>query len=163
MHNNIPPLYNYEIEEYLAKFKLPYFKGVYSSDNLPKIDNDCIIICNLSDSIQPGSHFVTICKIGGVLFFLDSLALNVGNENLIRFLESEKSKSVEFCYINSPMQSYNSDSCGIYCIFFVLLYHVAANRHSCFIKMKKFAVPEINDYICIHNINVLARCISQKI
>ena len=164
MRGNIPRLYNFEIDEFLSRFRLPYYRGVFSSDNAPNIDDDFILICNLSNSKQVGSHYITICRANKTLFVYDSLALNMGNKELLTYLEPLKRRCLEMCFIKKPIQPPDSDACGLYCIFFVLFYHlIASNCRPHTVGIKKFEHLEHNDYICIDNINILKNFMHRKI
>jgi len=80
-------LYNTDIDSLLRSLDLAHFKGVYSADNIPHFENtDFIFICNLSNEGEVGTHFVTIGKLGNMILYLDSLALNCMNIHLIRYL-----------------------------------------------------------------------------
>lgn len=156
MNLSIPPLYNTEIDSFLLNYDLPYYLGVFSSNNIPKLSKKCVLICNLSNDYQMGTHFVTICRIKNEIMVLDPLALNIANEILLNKL---KSITNTFTHLTAPIQSFESRSCGLFCIFFVLLFHkncsTSIARHGIIQFTTDPAQLNKNDIICIKNIKLL--------
>lgn len=152
------PLFNFEIDCFLSKYKLPEYLGVFSSNNIPETPNNFILICNLSNKEEKGSHFITICKINSELFILDSLALNIGNANLSEFISNLEYDKINT--IKDPIQSFQSISCGLFCVYFVLLFHVKS-KQKLKIPLYRFVKNNLilNDGICIDNINLLTKYI----
>ena len=147
-------LYNIEIDDFLSKYELPYYIGVFSSNTIPKLPAKCVFICNLSNDYQDGTHFITICKIFDKLIIFDSLALNMTNDALLKKLQSFAST---FIHLREPIQSINSQSCGLFCIFFVLLYHnscITSIKYHNIIQFEKYDLKK-NDIICAQNIKLL--------
>lgn len=152
MPYNIPALYNTEIESFLSAYSLPHFLGVFSSNNIPRnLPKTCVFICNLSNDYQIGTHFITIAKVDTQLFVLDSLALNMASDTLLKKLAHI---SNTYTHLKSPIQSGTSQACGLFCIFFVLLFHSAS--HCSLIKFNTTHL-QCNDNICIQNIKTLLR------
>ena len=157
MNVNIPPLYNIEIHEYLKLYQLPYYKGVYSSNNIPNFTKNYIFICNLSNDYEKGSHFITICNVDSHLFILDSLAMNIANSELYLNVKEKFKNCKKLITIDKPIQSMTSQGCGIYCIFFVLFFHAKIGKKLASLNLLPFdgRILENNDSICIANINTL--------
>ena len=57
------PLSNFELEDAVKKLKIPYFRGVFLLDTLPKKPNkkECGIT-NFAKSVGPGTHWVAWYK-----------------------------------------------------------------------------------------------------
>lgn len=160
MNLDIPPLFNYEIDNFLSNYSLCHYRGVFSSNNIPKLVQNFIFICNLSNTNQKGSHFIVICKNNSDLFIFDPLALNICNTDLFLFIEQCKKKCSNITKINNPIQSILSQSCGLFCIFFVFLYH-AKLKNKGRIPLQVFNKTNLiqNDQICINNIKLLLKYI----
>ena len=149
----IGPVFNSEIESFLSSYHLPFFRGVFSSNNIPNFKGNFIIICNLSNELQAGTHFITLARIDKEMLILDSLALNIGNKELIKSINLFSKKCDTITYLNHAIQSATSDGCGIFCIFFVFLYHARLKKRMPILQ--KFKKPHQNDAICINNVNIL--------
>ena len=144
-------LYNVDINEYLKGQNLRYFKGVFSADNIPNFESNFVIICNLSNVLEVGSHFVVIARIQNDLYYLDSLAVNFINKKLKMYMDGLKNNSGCINYLTKPIQSIFSSGCGIYCIFFTLLLHASEPIDA----LLPFKELKFNDEICIGNIFLL--------
>lgn len=156
------PLFNTEIQQFLDGLNLPYFKGVFSSNDIPYFSGNYSIICNLSNVLEEGTHFVCICKIKDSLFFFDSLALNVFNNDLNMYLARESYQCSTFYFVKQPVQSWISQGCGYYCIFFVLLFHISLSHSLVGNKLVSFSKQvDLNDSICLININRLIKSMTQ--
>lgn len=159
-------LYNTDIDSLLRSLDLAHFKGVYSADNIPHFENtDFIFICNLSNEGEVGTHFVTIGKLGNMILYLDSLALNCMNIHLIRYLGDLVTKSSKLYSITTAIQPLLSQGCGIYCIFFVLLYHAAATEslEANLLPFSKGINKKYNDDTCAKNIFIFLRHLNREL
>ena len=67
------PLCNFELENAAKKLKIPYFRGVFLLDTLPKKPNkkECGIL-NFDKSGGPGTHWVAWYKNGKTKIYFDS-------------------------------------------------------------------------------------------
>ena len=67
------PLSNFELEDAAKKLKIPYFRGVFLLDTLPKKPNkrECGIV-NFDKSGGSGTHWVSWYKNGKTKIFFDS-------------------------------------------------------------------------------------------
>ena len=53
------PLSNFELIDWVKKFKIKHFRGIYSRDNLPNnMEKNEVDIINLDSQIGPGTHWV---------------------------------------------------------------------------------------------------------
>ena len=84
-------------------------------------------------------------------FYIDSLALNIGNVNLANFIKIMKQKSDILYVIKQPIQHHKSEGCGLYCIFFVLISYCSMSNNMP--QLYKFSNNLVqNDVICERNI-----------
>ena len=67
------PLSNFELEDAAMKLKIPYFRGVFLLDTLPRKPNkkECGIV-NFDESGGPGTHWVAWYKNGKTKIYFDS-------------------------------------------------------------------------------------------
>ena len=97
-----------------------HFKGVVPRDKLPKcVFYPCSFVVNTENSNQSGEHWLAVYydKKGECTFF-DSFGQSPQFYGLDSFL-IKTSKSVS--YNSQQLQSVFSNTCGYYCIFFILL------------------------------------------
>lgn len=106
---------NYELIDYAKRLKIPYFRGYFMNDELPKKikTNECGIV-NLQDSDEQGSHHVCYFKKGKLKYYFDSYGLDCSNE-VLNYL---KSPIISSTY---QIQKMGSKMCGQYCLY-VLYY-----------------------------------------
>ena len=143
------------------KIKLSHlFVDIYSSNTidflkLQKLKN-FIIICNLSPSYDPGSHFVTIIGTPKELLYLDSMALSHSlSSEIYATLLKFKRKIINL--VTKRIQSVESFFCGYYCIYFCCLFDYDK------MKIIKNQIPfeknelQRNDNICMKNIQTLIK------
>ena len=78
------PLSNFELEDVAKKLKIPYCRGVFLLDTLPKKPNkkECGIV-NFDKSGGSGTHWVSWYKNGKTKIYFDSLVYNLRLELLI--------------------------------------------------------------------------------
>lgn len=141
---------NWEISKFLNMHKLKHFQGVYSCDNIPAHlvkSSRFHIICNLSKKGSTGSHFITIIYAHGTLLVLDSLGLHFTLHNhLLHFFT--QLKIIHIIKNTNQLQNYNADTCGLYCIYFCLLFETTQTN-----KIEPFQNNcNLNDIICQKNI-----------
>ena len=103
------------------------FNGVYAADNFPlNMPTNSFAIVNASPASSPGSHWVVLGKRYGypITYFADPLALPIYSYKHItdRFRQST-TDSIKVDLMedrrdsNKPLQSENSQMCGLYCIY----------------------------------------------
>ena len=80
------PLSNLDLENAVRKLKVPYFKGVFLLDTLPRKPNkkECGIV-NFVTSDGPGTHWVAWYKNGRTKIYFDSYGVQPPLE-VIRYL-----------------------------------------------------------------------------
>lgn len=96
------------------------FLGVFPRDRLPDIYKyPCSLVLNTHPSIQPGEHWL------GLYFdenkkcdFFDSFGFSPAFYGLYNYINKF---SFNLDFNKNQLQDYESDSCGYYCIFFILL------------------------------------------
>ena len=103
------------------------FNGVYAADNFPlNMPTNSFAIVNASPASSPGSHWVVLGKRYGypITCFADPLALPIYSYKHItnRFRQSTTDSIIVDLMEdrrdkNKPLQSENSQMCGIYCIY----------------------------------------------
>ena len=108
------------------KFK---FRGVYAADNYPlNLQTNTFIIVNASRSNSIGNHWVVLAKRYAypIIYFADPLALPLTTYKDI-FNRLQQCKDLEIMMdimehrrdIQSPLQSSDSQLCGLFCIYIV--------------------------------------------
>ena len=105
------PLSNFKLEDAAKKFKIPYFRGVFLLDTLPKKPNkkECGIV-NFDKSSGPGTHWVAWYKNGKNKFYFDSYGVQ---------------PPIEVVYYLGKLIHYNTDQvqpvgqvfCGHLCLY----------------------------------------------
>ena len=82
------PLSNFELEDAAMKLKLPYFRGVFLLDTLPRKPNkkECGIV-NFDKSGGPGTHWVAWYKNVKIKIYFDSYGVQPPLE-VIKYLGS---------------------------------------------------------------------------
>ena len=124
------------------KFK---FRGVYAADNFPlNLQTNTIIIVNASRSNSIETHWVVIAKRYAypIIYFADPLALPLTTYKDI-FNRLQQCKDLEIMMdimehrrdIQSPLQSSDSQLCGLFCIYIV----------HCFYSEKFPIIPDVNE------------------
>lgn len=115
-------LTNVDINNFGKKY-LPYFRGVFMRDNLPKgkiWDYECGII-NLDNKSGPGTHWVAYYKNLKNIKYFDSVG------NLHPPIEVVKYLGNKLIYNYNRYQKFNTYNCGHLCLTF--LYNI-----NCFIN-----------------------------
>lgn len=124
------------------------FKGVFPCDNLPKkISLPAALIINLSKSVEPGSHWVSLCidKHGHGEYFC-SLGFKVEKNYYIENFVKRYCKKI-ICN-TQQLQHINSNYCGLYAVAFIF-YKLRGGNLDNFLK--KFSKNTIVNDIYIHN------------
>ena len=118
---NLPDkvLTNFDILEYAKQLEIPYFKGVFMRDTLPKKPNkiECAIV-NLNTSKQTGSHWVSYYKNGFQRIYFDSFG-QITPIEIQNYLKSPKERGgIAVIQRNTDIvQPFNSTICGHLCLF----------------------------------------------
>ena len=111
---------NFEIAEVLIKLDLTAdrFMGVYSSDNLPEVIKygDCLI-ANMDPSSASGRHWISMFKRqreDSTVEYFDPLGKRPPQGALTDYFRDKS-----YVYNCKQLQSNDSESCGLFCIFFL--------------------------------------------
>jgi hypothetical protein len=110
-----------EFKNYFEKIGIvdKLFLKVTSIDEIPEeIKLKHFIICNLSPSTEPGSHWIAIVR-------SEKETVEVFNSLGVSSLEDLKpylkfKQNLELIYNEQPFQSKDSASCGFFCIYFIV-------------------------------------------
>ena len=116
------PLTNIEISEYYSNE--PKFSGVYSRDNLPKINKKGAYVINLDEYENTGTHWIALfIKTNEVIYF-DSFGIEHIPKEINKFIRSEElgsavgnNKKIKANIFR--IQAYDSIMCGYFCIEFI--------------------------------------------
>lgn len=107
------------MEMYARKLDIPYFRGVFMKDRLPrKIHQYETGVINLDNDSGPGTHWTAYKKYGTTISYFDSFG------NLLPPIETQLYfQSNEPCtifYNHNSYQSYDSIVCGHLCLNFLV-------------------------------------------
>lgn len=110
------PLTNYDLQTYAECLKIPFFRGVFMKDSLPKrIWRNESAIVNMDNSDGPGTHWVCYKKIGDTVYYFDSFGNLPPPLELQRYFQHVKN-----VYYNlERYQQWNTDICGHLCLDFL--------------------------------------------
>lgn len=100
----------------VAKLKLPYFRGVFCLDTLPRKinENECAII-NLNRSNQRGSHWIAFSKKRNTVHYFDSFGNLRPPTELRNYFGQSK-----ILYNYNQEQTFGSVNCGHLCLNFLV-------------------------------------------
>ena len=96
-----------------------FFKGVYSSDTLPNINDlpSCLVL-NVDEKHEPGSHWTAIyLDVNGRGEYFDSYGLPPLSKHVVKFMETY---SKPWTFNERQLQNAITTMCGPYTIFFLL-------------------------------------------
>ena len=112
-----------QIDQLLRKDPLTklYFIGVYAADQLASLKitkEKWLLVCNCCPSSLPGQHWIAFFgNDKGEIDFFDSFGLPPNAyRGVPQFLHRRKPEIVR--YNAKQLQSFESDACGPYCLFF---------------------------------------------
>ena len=113
-------LTNFDLIDYVKKLKIPYFRGVFMRDNLPKKirKKECGIM-NFNTSLQNGSHWVAYYKNDKYRVYFDSFGCICPIE-LQQYLKSpsEFENNIKCIHRNTEqVQKPNTVICGHLCLY----------------------------------------------
>jgi len=94
---------------------VPYFRGVFMRDNLPKrVNNIEAAIVNLDLSSGPGTHWVAYFKYNNDIEYFDSFGNLPPPKEIIQYLGQN------IKYNHKRYQSFKQSNCGHHCVKFLL-------------------------------------------
>ena len=111
-------LTNFDLLDYAKQLNIPYFKGVFMRDTLPKNPNkiECAIV-NLNTSDQLGSHWTCYFKKDLLRIYFDSFG-QVTPIEIQDYLKSKTERGLPLIQRNTDIvQAVNSVLCGHLCLF----------------------------------------------
>lgn len=116
------PLTDIDIKNYVKKFQIPHFRGVFMKDQLPrkirkKYENGVI---NLDNAIGPGTHWVAYKKRGNQIVYFDSYGNLRPPREVKNYFKSNGNVQIFYNYINYQTLQKPSYNCGHLCIKFLL-------------------------------------------
>jgi hypothetical protein len=110
------PLLGEDIINYVTKFKISHFRGVFARDDLPRKPNEieCGVL-NLAKLSEHGSHWTAYYKNKNEVNYFDSFG------DLAPPIEIQKYfKKCNILYNYSNYQDFDSFMCGHLCLKFLL-------------------------------------------
>ena len=112
-------LTNLDLIEYATKLKIPYFRGVFMRDNIPKPPPhkiECGIV-NLNTTKEKGSHWVCYYKNESNRVYFDSFG-QITPLEIQNYLKKPSEKGVAVIQRNTDIvQALNTHICGHLCLF----------------------------------------------
>ena len=117
------PLSNFELEDAVKKLRIPYFRGVFLLDTLPKKPNkkECGTM-NFDKSGGPGTHWVPWYKNCKIKIYFDSYGVQPPLE-VIKYLERP------IHYNTNQLQPAGEVFCGHLCLY--VLKELSAGNEFC--------------------------------
>lgn len=126
------------------------FLGVFPSDVLldqieeMKKRKKWSTIVNLSPSSQSGSHFVAIVRNEGQLFYFDSFGFSPYQKYVVKTINDLMQDQVSIYFWPRQIQSFHSDMCGFFTLFFI-----STERENQMFHLNNL---RMNDLICFHGV-----------
>lgn len=110
------PLTNIDLENYARHYEIPYFRGVYMINNLPRNPetNESAIV-NLDDMDGRGTHWVAYKKRGYNVIYFDSIGNLPPPKEIIEYLGNCK-----IFYNYKQEQEPSTVICGHLCLKFLM-------------------------------------------
>ena len=114
-------LSNHDILRYASDRRIPYFRGVYMLDTLPKsgvLEHECGIV-NLDNSKGSGTHWVSYYKHGSTRIYFDSFG-QITPVEIQKYLKTEREfrKKTTVIQRNTDIvQHINTTNCGHLCLY----------------------------------------------
>src|SRR5882757_6820875 len=101
------------------------FCGTYARDRIPNmIPKNTGIVVNTDDSSKPGEHWVAIFNYDVAIYF-DSFGLPPMHKEIIDFLD--KISPFGWFHNSVTFQGLKSNTCGMYCVYFLKTYFKGKN------------------------------------
>lgn len=113
---------NNDLLKYAKLMKIPYFRGVFMRDNLPrKIRTNETGIVNLDNQEGEGTHWTSYIKRGKNIRYFDSIGRLKPPLEVIQYFRTGGSNS-NIQYNFDKYQSFNSHNCGQQSLKFLYTY-----------------------------------------
>ena len=140
---------NYYIDDVLKAFK--NFKGTFSSNNIPILENNERVICNFSRAGEEGTHFIFLTCKEENLYYFDPLNLSFLPEDVAAYFLLFKN----VINLSKRIQHPNSSFCGFYCIlaFLACNFNIVFFTNNVLTVFKKYCLE--NDNLCVKLIQCL--------
>lgn len=116
-------LTNIELKKFASILKIPYFRGIFMSNDLPKSirTNECGIV-NLDDKNSNETHWTAYIKQGTRAIYFDPFGNLKAPLELTNYIKGHYSTLLQYNY--DALQTYNSYNCGHLCLKFLYnIYH----------------------------------------
>lgn len=112
-------LTNYDLGRYVKLLQIPYFRGIFMRNKLPKkIMSVESGIINLDDSKGAGTHWIAYIKNGNQINYFDSYGnLRPPTEIITYFLSDNNSNVINYNY--HTYQTFDATNCGQLCLKFL--------------------------------------------
>lgn len=108
-------LNNDELTRYAECLRIPFFRGVFMKDNLPKqIKKNETGIVNLDNTSGPGTHWVCYKKLQEKVYYFDSFGNLPPPQELLHYF-----RTASIMYNYDRWQSDDSFICGHLCLEFL--------------------------------------------
>lgn len=108
---------NLQLLRIAKRMRIPYFRGVYMRDALPReIRRNESGIVNLDDTDGPGTHWVAYAKRGDRVVYFDSFGNLRPPREIARYLGSDNARIM---YNHTAYQTYDQTICGQLCLLFL--------------------------------------------
>lgn len=115
-------LYDFELEKYASKLKIPHFRGVFMRDNLPTTINSMETgIINLDSKHNLGTHWTCYIKQNHKVIYFDSFGNLKPPIEVVNYFQS-LDKNITIFYHRQQVQTFNTSECGQLCLKFLSQY-----------------------------------------
>ena len=90
------------------------FAGVFSADTLPEIAPGQCLVCNTDPSSLPGKHWISIFRGTHAVEYFDPLGKAPETGPIREYFHGKN-----YVFNSMPVQSSDSELCGLFCVFFL--------------------------------------------
>jgi hypothetical protein len=131
------------------------YKGTFSSNNTPKLENNQAVVINFSKYGDEGSHFISIYMYKNKCLYFDPLCIK--NSFIPIEIKKYMKKYKTVLNISKKIQNNLSEFCGFFCILFII--SLAISKKYLYSILSQFEKDGIgNDKLCI---KLLKRAINE--
>jgi len=119
------PLYDFQIVYYARKYKIPYFRGIYFRNYLPRKPKQYeTAIVNMDLMENPGTHWVCYIKRKSKVLYFDPLGNVSPPLELLEYFDndgnSSSSSSTMIQYNRQSFQAMGTVNCGHMCLKYLI-------------------------------------------